>query len=56
MNMYHMSITTRTLSGADQLNDLHKQLLPGKKAMAVISNFAQLSILAKPQDMKITEK
>jgi alcohol dehydrogenase len=36
--MYQMYIPTRTLFGAGQLNELHKQALPGKKAMVVISN------------------
>jgi alcohol dehydrogenase len=33
-----MFIPTRTLFGAGTLNELHKQALPGKKAMVVISN------------------
>ena len=31
-------IPTRILFGAGRLNDLHKQKLPGKKALIVISN------------------
>ncbi|HEY3363105.1 MAG TPA: iron-containing alcohol dehydrogenase, partial [Methanosarcina sp.] len=36
--MYNMYIPTRTLFGAGQLNNLHIQRMPGKKAMVVISN------------------
>lgn len=35
---YDMYIPTRTLFGAGALNELHKQPLPGKKALLVISN------------------
>ena len=33
-----MNIPTRALFGAGELNNLHKQVLPGKKALLVISN------------------
>jgi alcohol dehydrogenase len=36
--MYQMHIPTNTLFGAGTLNSLHKQALPGRKAMIVISN------------------
>jgi len=32
-----MYVPTRTLFGAGQLNNLHEQKMPGKKAMIVIS-------------------
>lgn len=35
---YNMYVPTRTLFGAGQLNNLHTQNMPGKKAMIVISN------------------
>lgn len=35
---YNMYIPTRTLFGAGELNNLHTQEMPGKKAMIVISN------------------
>ncbi|HWQ70883.1 MAG TPA: iron-containing alcohol dehydrogenase [Desulfitobacteriaceae bacterium] len=35
--MYNMYVPTRTLFGAGQLNNLHTQKMPGKKAMIVIS-------------------
>lgn len=35
---YNMYVPTRTLFGAGQLNNLHTQKMPGKKAMIVISN------------------
>lgn len=35
---YHMYVPTRVLFGAGQLNNLHEQAMPGKKAMIVISN------------------
>ncbi|MDK2830469.1 MAG: alcohol dehydrogenase [Methanolobus sp.] len=35
---YNMYVPTRTLFGAGQLNNLHAQNMPGKKAMIVISN------------------
>lgn len=35
---YNMYIPTRTLFGCGTLNELHTQVLPGKKAMIVISN------------------
>lgn len=35
---YNMYVPTRTLFGAGQLNNLHSQKMPGKKAMIVISN------------------
>lgn len=34
---YNMYVPTRTLFGAGQLNNLHEQKMPGKKAMIVIS-------------------
>lgn len=34
---YNMYVPTRTLFGAGELNNLHKQIMPGKKAMIVIS-------------------
>lgn len=38
MNSFEMYVPTRTLFGAGQLNNLHSQPMPGKKAMLVISN------------------
>ncbi len=35
---YNMYVPTRTMFGAGQLNNLHEQKMPGKKAMIVISN------------------
>lgn len=35
---FNMYVPTRTLFGAGQLNNLHTQKMPGKKAMIVISN------------------
>lgn len=35
---YNFYVPTRVLFGAGRLNDLHKQEMPGKKAMVVISN------------------
>ena len=35
---FNYYIPTRILFGAGRLNDLHKQKLPGKKALVVISN------------------
>lgn len=35
---YDMYVPTRTLFGAGQLNELHKQPMPGKKALLVLSN------------------
>jgi len=35
---FNMYVPTRILFGIGQLNELHKQALPGKKAMIVISN------------------
>lgn len=35
---YQFFVPTRTLFGAGVLNDLHKQTMPGKKALVVISN------------------
>ena len=35
---FKMYMPTRILFGAGQLNNLHEQLLPGKKAMLAISN------------------
>nr|WP_314466356.1 iron-containing alcohol dehydrogenase [uncultured Clostridium sp.] len=35
---YTMYVPTRTLFGAGMLNELHKQVMPGKKALIVISN------------------
>ncbi len=34
---YNMYVPTRVLFGAGQLNNLHKQHFPGKKALIVIS-------------------
>ena len=36
--MYNFFDPTRVLFGAGQLNHLHEQAMPGKKAMVVISN------------------
>ena len=36
--MYNFFDPTRVLFGAGQLNHLHEQTMPGKKAMVVISN------------------
>lgn len=36
--MYNFFNPTRVLFGAGQLNHLHEQAMPGKKAMVVISN------------------
>lgn len=38
MDSFLMYVPTKTLFGAGQLNNLHKQEMPGKKAMLVISN------------------
>lgn len=35
---YQFYVPTRTLFGAGMLNELHSQIMPGKKAMVVISN------------------
>lgn len=35
---YDHYIPTRILFGAGQLNNLHKQTMPGKKALIIISN------------------
>lgn len=35
---YQFYVPTRTLFGVGMLNELHKQTMPGKKAMVVISN------------------
>lgn len=35
---YEFYNPTRVLFGAEQLNHLHEQKMPGKKAMLVISN------------------
>jgi alcohol dehydrogenase len=35
---YNMYVPTRTLFGAGQLNNLHTQKMPGKKAMIVVFN------------------
>lgn len=35
---FNMYVPTRVLFGAGALNDLHKQAIPGKKAMIIISN------------------
>jgi alcohol dehydrogenase len=35
---FHMYVPTRILFGAGQLNNLHDQAMPGKKAMIIISN------------------
>lgn len=38
MEHFNMHIPTRALFGAGELNNLHKQALPGRKALVVISN------------------
>ncbi len=38
MDRFMMYVPTKTLFGAGELNSLHKQTMPGKKAMLVISN------------------
>ena len=38
MMSYQFYVPTRTLFGAGMLNELHNQIMPGKKAMVVISN------------------
>jgi len=38
MNSFNYHIPTHALFGAGKLNELHKQILPGKKALIVISN------------------
>lgn len=38
MEHFNMYIPTRALFGTGELNNLHKQALPGKKALVVISN------------------
>lgn len=35
---FNMYVPTRILFGAGELNNLHAQKMPGKKAMIVISN------------------
>ena len=35
---YDQFIPTRIMFGAGQLNNLHKQAMPGKKALIIISN------------------
>lgn len=35
---YQFYVPTRTLFGAGMLNELHNQIMPGKKAIIVISN------------------
>lgn len=35
---FNMYVPTRFIFGCGRLNELHKQKLPGKKAMVVISN------------------
>lgn len=35
---FNMYVPTKILFGAGMLNQLHEQVLPGKKAMIVISN------------------
>ena len=37
-NAYHYYVPTRVLFGTGILNDLHKQALPGKKALLVLGN------------------
>lgn len=36
--IYNMYVPTRTLFGAGMLNELHKQAMPGNKALIIISN------------------
>ena len=38
MEHFNMHIPTRAIFGAGELNNLHKQVLPGKKVLVVISN------------------
>ncbi len=38
MEHFNMYIPTRVVFGAGELNNLHKQVIPGKKALVVISN------------------
>ena len=38
MEHFNMNIPTCALFGAGELNNLHKQVLPGRKALLVISN------------------
>ena len=38
MNNFVFHMPTRVLFGAGQLNNLHKEKLPGKKALIIISN------------------
>lgn len=38
MEHFNMYIPTRAIFGAGELNNLHRQILPGKKALVVISN------------------
>lgn len=41
---YQFFVPTRTLFGAGVLNDLHKQTMPGKKALVVISNGKSMKV------------
>ena len=41
---FQMYLPTRTLFGAGQLGNLHKQKLPGKKAMLIISNGKSMKV------------
>lgn len=41
---FQMYLPTRTLFGAGQLGNLHKQKLPGKKAMLIISNGKSMQV------------
>lgn len=38
MNSFNMFVPTRVVFGRGRLNELHKQKMPGKKALLVISN------------------
>ena len=38
MDKFLMYVPTKALFGAGELNNLHKQALPGRRAMLVISN------------------
>ena len=36
--MFNLHVPTRVLFGCGQLNELHAQPMPGKKAMIIVSN------------------
>ena len=38
MEHFNLYIPTRAVFGAGELNNLHKQVMPGRKALLVISN------------------